>query len=88
MSALTRHEDQAARRLTAQRVRAAGRSRRADAGTVTEIARSLLRDARQADGAEARRRPGPPEWVGIAVRDERAGARKRLTPGAFAAPRA
>jgi hypothetical protein len=49
MSALARHQDHAARRLTTQRVRAARRSRRADAGAVTEIARSLLRDAREAD---------------------------------------
>jgi hypothetical protein len=86
MSALARHEDQAARRLTAQRVRTAGRSRRADAGTVTEIARSLLRDAREAGAAEPRGRSGAAAWAGIAVRDERARARERLTLGVFAAP--
>ncbi|HUB72893.1 MAG TPA: hypothetical protein VL979_02500 [Solirubrobacteraceae bacterium] len=65
MSALARPSAQAARALTAERARAgertrsAGRSRRAEAGTLTEITRSLLRDARAVRSAEARRRaPG------------------------------
>jgi hypothetical protein len=45
MSAMTRHSDRAAGRLPAQRTRLAGRARRAEAGTVTEMARSLLREA-------------------------------------------
>ena len=68
MSALARRGEQAARPLTAKRVRAAGRSRsdwrsrsagrlrRAEAATLTEMTRSLLRDARAGDAAEARRR--------------------------------
>jgi len=61
MSALARPREQAARLLTAERVRAgersrsAGRARRADAGTLTEMTRSLLRDARVVRSAEARR---------------------------------
>jgi hypothetical protein len=46
MSALARHRDQAARR----------RLRRANAGTITEMTRSLLYDAREVAAAEARRR--------------------------------
>ena len=45
----TRRPIKPKRRLTVQRVRAAGRSRRAGTGAVTEMARSLLRDAREAD---------------------------------------
>jgi hypothetical protein len=55
MSALARQTDQAARRLTAERVRAAGRFRRAEAGSLTEMARSLLRDAREAGDTAAGR---------------------------------
>jgi hypothetical protein len=58
MSALARHRDQAARRRKppAERLRAAGRLRRANAGTITEMTRSLLYDAREVAAAEARRR--------------------------------
>jgi hypothetical protein len=45
MSSLARQTDRAALRLAARRS-AAGRSRRADDGALTEMARSLLRDAR------------------------------------------
>lgn len=47
MSALIRQSENAARRPGVQRVRAvaAGRTRRAEEGTVTEMARSLLREA-------------------------------------------
>jgi hypothetical protein len=45
MSAMTRHSDRAAGRLPARRTRLAGRARRAEAGTVTEMARSLLRES-------------------------------------------
>jgi hypothetical protein len=37
-------------------LRAAGRLRRANAGTITEMTRSLLYDAREVAAAEARRR--------------------------------
>ncbi|HTA33929.1 MAG TPA: hypothetical protein VK721_10935 [Solirubrobacteraceae bacterium] len=59
MSALARHGDQAARlpNRPAERVRAAGRLRRANAGTLTEITRSLLDDARGVRVAERRLRP-------------------------------
>ncbi|HTC73230.1 MAG TPA: hypothetical protein VK655_10100 [Solirubrobacteraceae bacterium] len=59
MSALARHDDQAARRPNdrpAERVRADGRLRRANAGTLTEMTRSLLDDAREVRVAERRRR--------------------------------
>jgi len=52
MSALAAGKEQAARGRAVQRVREAGRSRRAGAGTVTEMARSLLRDARDAGAAQ------------------------------------
>jgi hypothetical protein len=88
MSTLVGHSDQAPRRLTAERVRAAGRSRRADAGTLTEMARALLRDAREVGVGEARCDQGAAACAEIAVRDECAAARGRLTPRAFAARRA
>ena len=58
MSALAQHVDRTARRrkLPVERVRAAGRLRRANAGTLTEMTRSLLHDAREVDSAAARRR--------------------------------
>jgi hypothetical protein len=56
MSALARHTENAAPRLGAQGVPAvAGRARRAEAGTVTEMARSLLREAGSGLGTERRR---------------------------------
>ncbi len=70
MSSLTRYSDQPARRLTTQSARAAARSRRADEGTVTEMARLLLRDARAAHPDEARPRQGD---AGTADRTVRAG---------------
>jgi hypothetical protein len=54
MSALALWSDRAALCLAA-RQSAAGRSRRADDGVLTEMARSLLRDAREAGGGEVRR---------------------------------
>jgi hypothetical protein len=55
MSALAaRPSDRAALCLAAKRS-AAGRSRRAKDGALTEMARSLLRDAREAGGDEAGR---------------------------------
>ncbi len=52
--------DQAGARLAAERSRALGRSRRSGEGSVTEMARSLLRDAREAERRTPprRRRPG------------------------------
>ena len=61
MSAATRHSDQAARRLAPASVRAGGRTRRADAGALTEMARALLRDAREAGASEVRSRKGANE---------------------------
>ena len=86
MSSLATYSDQATRRLAAQRVRTAGRSRRADAGAVTEMARSLLRDARDADGAKARCRRGGTARAERAVRRELAGATRRLSSRQLAAP--
>jgi hypothetical protein len=88
MSSLTPNNDHAARRLAEQRVRTAARSRRADAGTVTEMARLLLRDAREAHPAEARTRQGPAAGVEYAVRRELAGASGRLSSRPLAARRA
>jgi hypothetical protein len=60
MTALVGHGDLAARRPNrnrpAERVRAAGRLRRANAGTITEMTRSLLDDAREIRAAEGRQR--------------------------------
>jgi hypothetical protein len=87
MSALARQNDQAARRLSAKRVRAAGRSRRANEGTVTEMALSLSRDARRVSGGEVEcARVAAPE--GIRVRRVRAVEPARVAPAAFAARRA
>ena len=48
--------DQAGVLLAAERLRALGRSRRSGAGSVTEMARSLLRDAHEAERRTALRR--------------------------------
>ena len=53
MSTLARKRNQAALRLSARRS-AAGRSRRADDGVLTEMARALLRDGRESRAAERR----------------------------------
>lgn len=94
MSALTRNDDQTARRLAAQRVRSAGRSRRAGAGTITEMARSLVRDAREAGAAEARSLRDEAARADAAVRQAcsgapaRSGKPMRLSSRPFAARRA
>jgi hypothetical protein len=54
MSAMARPTERAARCFAAKRLRADGRLRHADAGTVTEMARSLLREARETADGEAR----------------------------------
>jgi len=64
MSAPARQSDHAALRLTARRS-ATGRSRRAGDGALTEMARSLLRDAREPHGA------AEGEWGRGAARIER-----------------
>jgi hypothetical protein len=83
MSSVGPHSDQATRRRAAQPVRAAGRTRRADAGAVTEMARSLLREA---DGAEARCRRGGTARAEHAVRRELTSAPRRLSSRQLAAP--
>jgi hypothetical protein len=88
MSSLSAQADQARRRITAQRVGAAGRSRRADAGTVTEMARSLLRDAREAGSAEVRCRQTAGVRAERIVRRAPVAAPARLTARPFAARRA
>jgi hypothetical protein len=92
MSSPAPNHDHTARRLTAQRARTAGRSRRADAGTVTEMARVLLRDAREAHTAEARAearvRHGGDSGAVRAARRELAGASGRLSSRHLAARRA
>jgi hypothetical protein len=96
MSSRATNDDHAARRLAAQRVGIAGRSRRADAGTVTEMARLLLRDAREAhtaeartrQGAETRTRQGAEAGAVHAARRELAGAHRRLSSSPLAARRA
>jgi hypothetical protein len=57
MSAVARQCDHASLRLAARRS-AAARSRRADDGALTEMARSLLRDARESRFAEGERGRG------------------------------
>jgi|HubBroStandDraft_3_1064219.scaffolds.fasta_scaffold50421_1 hypothetical protein len=88
MSSLAPNNDHAARRLAAQRVGIAGRSRRADAGTVTEMARLLLRDAREAHTAEARTRGAADAGAVRAARRELASASGRLSSRPLAARRA
>jgi hypothetical protein len=56
----------------ASRVRAAGRSRRAEEGHVTEMARLLIRDARQAGGGQAEAGQVATERPHIGVRRWRA----------------
>ena len=53
MSAVARQRNLAALSLAARRT-AAGRSRRADDGVLTEMARSLLRDGRESRAAGGR----------------------------------
>jgi hypothetical protein len=89
MSSLAPNSDQATRRLTAQRVRAAGRSRRADAGTLTELARLLLRDAREAHTVEAAwAHQRAAAGASRAARRELAGASGRLSSRPLATRRA
>jgi hypothetical protein len=52
------NNDHTARRRAAVRARAAGRSRRSDEGSVTEMARALLREAREAGQGSAPARHG------------------------------
>jgi len=88
MSVPARQSDQAAGHTV--RLRADGRLRRAEDGTVTELARLLARDARQAAAAEAEsgRRPGSARPAGARVRPGRTGRPLRLTPRPLAAGRA
>jgi hypothetical protein len=87
MSSLMTHSDRGAPPLAAQRLRAAGRSRRADAGALTEMTRALLRDARDdATGGSPRR--GAVASAERAARRELAGTSPRLSPRPFAARRA
>jgi hypothetical protein len=67
-------------RLAAERHRALGRSRRSSEGSVTEMARLLLRDARE--------RSGPAAAGGEASRRFGAGAGVRLRPRPIATRRA
>jgi hypothetical protein len=88
MSSLAPNNDHAARRLAAQRVRTAARSRRADEGTVTEMARLLLRDAREMHPVEDRARQGAAAGAQRAVRRELTGVSGRLSSLPLAARRA
>ncbi len=75
MSALSVTTDHATRSRAAERARVAGRSRRSDAGSVTEMTLALLRDARES----GRRQPGLHRGAGpgrmSAGRGARCGAR-------------
>jgi hypothetical protein len=55
MSAVAAHTGRPARHTAAKRIRSAERSRRAEDGTVTEMARLLLREAGERSALEARR---------------------------------
>ncbi|HEX4436393.1 MAG TPA: hypothetical protein VH061_06305 [Solirubrobacteraceae bacterium] len=71
------------------RVRAAGRSRRAEEGHVTEMARLLIRDAREAGGGQAEAGQTAAERPHIGVRRRRAASGAgRLTSRPLAARRA
>jgi hypothetical protein len=81
MSALTQHPDHAARRRAAERARLAGRSRRSDAGSVTEMAIALLRDAREGGRRQSAPRRGAGGGAGpVATATSRAA--RRLERGA------
>ena len=73
----------------ASRVRASGRSRRAEEGHVSEMARLLIRDARQAGGgqAEAGQTATEPPHIGARRRRAASGV-GRLTSRPLAARRA
>jgi hypothetical protein len=80
MSTLTRHGSQGP---ASERVRAIQRSRRAEAGSVTEMARLLLREAREVQDTPGARPSGESQAGrarGVAMR---AGvpARRRSSPG-------
>jgi hypothetical protein len=85
MSPAVGHNDQATRGFAARRT---ARSRRADAATVAEMARSLLHDAREADSAAAYQRHDGAGRAERAARRELASANGRLTARPFAARRA
>jgi hypothetical protein len=77
MSAPMRDDDQA--------VRVAARMRRAEQGAVTEMARLLLRDAREAAGAEAQSGRGAARQAGARVRLGRSGTPRRVRQRPLAA---
>jgi hypothetical protein len=88
MSALTRHSDHMAPGLAAERLRRIQRARRVEAGNVTEMARSLLREARVAQDTLGARPSGESQAGrarGVAMR---AGgpARRRSSPGLMKRP--
>ncbi len=77
MSALAITTDHAARPHAAERARVAARSRRSDAGSVTEMALALLRDARQSGEGQPglRRGAGAGRAALASSRSARRGAR-------------
>jgi len=77
MSALTNTTDRSAGHRAAERARVAGRSRRSDAGSVTELTLALLRDARESgEGVPVLRRgPGAGRPAVASSRTVRRGAR-------------
>jgi hypothetical protein len=80
--------DAAAERSARRRVRSAGRSRRADAGALAEMARLLLRDAREAHASEAQARQGVGASPYRAVRRELAATSGRFSARPLATRRA
>jgi hypothetical protein len=92
MSPLTGQTDQAVRAIAAERRRAAGRARRAEAAGITAMARSILRDAREARRDQAScdsGAVGAPERSAAASRLARrrraGGGSPRLSPSPLAA---
>ncbi len=83
MSALMQHIDQAAPRLSPERLRSIQRARRVEAGSVTEMARSLLREARDARDTHGARPSGESQAVRARSATRRAGspARRRGPSG-------
>jgi hypothetical protein len=84
MSALAERQRLAARGRIVPRPRDAGRSRRAGAGAVTEMARSLLHEAREAGVAQAggdRREARVPRAPRALPRGLEQGERAGIAPG-------
>jgi len=83
MSTMTPDIDIATRRYAAERARLEGRSRRSGAGSVTEMVRSLAREARAAEEPAAERSRLAARRRRAQGRCSRSNARRTLPLGVF-----